>query len=425
MKMKKILASVSAAALAVSAMSVCALASEPVKKPESYEKPPVLISADTALPDTIYGPGVKVTFNLTVNDVNGGWANGSVGIIADGEILKDAKFGGTECDADSNRSWFPEGSVVIEEGQKTATVVCEADLTGKSGFNIFIFSGQPTDAADNGFFTLDSATIKNDAGFEATYADGTLTITGGAEAAPAGDTFTANLETALYVGESVTWVTAKSDSVTITGEGDYTYSISDLDIAPEALTVIYIKDVAVENGNATTSDIAPIKITYKSLKINGEEVAVKEGAPDGLNEKGVFDVAFYNIWDENYIDAPTANINSVELTINVAAAAEEVEATEATEKATEEATEAPESTTEAAPAETTAAPAETTAAPSAEETTQAAPAETTAAPAQAAGDTNTATADKNNADTGIEGVAAVAGLAVLAAGAVVIAKKRK
>lgn len=43
----------------------------------------------------------------------------------------------------------------------------------------------------------------------------------------------------------------------------------------------------------------------------------------------------------------------------------------------------------------------------------------------AAGDTNKPTDDKNNAETGIEGVAIVAGLAVLAGGAVIVAKKRK
>ena len=48
-------------------------------------------------------------------------------------------------------------------------------------------------------------------------------------------------------------------------------------------------------------------------------------------------------------------------------------------------------------------------------------ASTTAAPA----DSNTAPSDKGNADTGIEGVAVVASLAVLAAGAIVVAKKRK
>ncbi len=48
--------------------------------------------------------------------------------------------------------------------------------------------------------------------------------------------------------------------------------------------------------------------------------------------------------------------------------------------------------------------------------------DTTTAPA---GDTNKPAGDKNQPNTGVEGVAVVAGLAVLAAGAIVIAKKRK
>lgn len=43
----------------------------------------------------------------------------------------------------------------------------------------------------------------------------------------------------------------------------------------------------------------------------------------------------------------------------------------------------------------------------------------------AAGDTNEPTNDKNSPDTGVEGVAVVAGIAVIAAGAIVISKKRK
>lgn len=64
--------------------------------------------------------------------------------------------------------------------------------------------------------------------------------------------------------------------------------------------------------------------------------------------------------------------------------------------------------TEAAPAETEAAPAETEAA------------ETEAA----TGNTAAPTQDKSNADTGVEGVAVLAGIAALAAAAVVISKKR-
>ena len=65
------------------------------------------------------------------------------------------------------------------------------------------------------------------------------------------------------------------------------------------------------------------------------------------------------------------------------------------------------------------------AAPAAEET--AAPAaETTAAPAPAAGDVAAATdSTKGSPDTGIEDVAAVAGLALVAGGAFIVAKKRK
>ncbi|HBH94425.1 MAG TPA: hypothetical protein DDX91_01640 [Ruminococcaceae bacterium] len=43
----------------------------------------------------------------------------------------------------------------------------------------------------------------------------------------------------------------------------------------------------------------------------------------------------------------------------------------------------------------------------------------------AAGDVNKPSTDKNQPNTGVEGVAVVAGLAVLAAGAIVVAKKRK
>ncbi len=49
--------------------------------------------------------------------------------------------------------------------------------------------------------------------------------------------------------------------------------------------------------------------------------------------------------------------------------------------------------------------------------------ETTTAPDN--GNTSTPTEDKNTPDTGVEGVAVVAGLAIVAAGAVVVAKKRK
>lgn len=75
---------------------------------------------------------------------------------------------------------------------------------------------------------------------------------------------------------------------------------------------------------------------------------------------------------------------------------------------------------DAAPAETEAAPAETDAAPA---ETDAAPAETQA---PAAGDVAAATdSSKGSPETGIADVAAIAGLAIVAGGAVLVAKKRK
>ena len=93
----------------------------------------------------------------------------------------------------------------------------------------------------------------------------------------------------------------------------------------------------------------------------------------------------------------------------------------------------PETTTEApaddgslfetAAPEDTAAPADNAAREDTEAASSATEAvDTTAAPA--AGDTNATTTDKTSADTGVEGVAVAAGLAIIAAGAVVIAKKR-
>ena len=73
---------------------------------------------------------------------------------------------------------------------------------------------------------------------------------------------------------------------------------------------------------------------------------------------------------------------------------------------------------EAPAAEETAAPAEEAAAPAA--------AEVTAAPAPATGDVAAATdSTKGSPNTGIEDVAVVAGLALVAGGALVVAKKRK
>ena len=111
------------------------------------------------------------------------------------------------------------------------------------------------------------------------------------------------------------------------------------------------------------------------------------------------------------------NIEVLDKDGNVITGNDSAETTEAETEATTEAN------TEAETEATTEAETEATTEAETEAATEAAPAETTAAPN---GDTtNTPATDKGNADTGIEGVAVVAAIAVLAGGAVVIAKKRK
>lgn len=135
-------------------------------------------------------------------------------------------------------------------------------------------------------------------------------------------------DTYLAVGNSADWTTAYSSKVAFTGTGTYTYSLTDLSIDPDALTVIYVKDVYAEEGGDSSykTPVSPIAVTYDSVKINGVELAVAEGAPDGLNNNGIFDVCLYNIWGDSFIELSADTITSVEITLSVAAAAEDTTA---------------------------------------------------------------------------------------------------
>ncbi|MGN0617968.1 MAG: LPXTG cell wall anchor domain-containing protein [Ruminiclostridium sp.] len=149
---------------------------------------------------------------------------------------------------------------------------------------------------------------------------------------------------ALYVGESVTWVTASSDKQAISTTGEYTFKLDGLAIAPSALTVIYVKDADVEGGSASATNInADTQIITKSVKINGTEVALTEGYNTEL-AKGVLDVCWYNIWATHYISIDGIDeINSVEVTVEFAAGApaEEAPAEDKEEDKAEEEDEAP------------------------------------------------------------------------------------
>lgn len=103
--------------------------------------------------------------------------------------------------------------------------------------------------------------------------------------------FEGSADIAMYAQNQADWSTAASDPVTVNADGEYTLKLEGLSIAPDTLTVIYIKDTAVVAEEKTKSDLASdIQILTKSLKINGNEIALTEGYPTTLTDAGVFDI---------------------------------------------------------------------------------------------------------------------------------------
>lgn len=171
-------------------------------------------------------------------------------------------------------------------------------------------------------------------------------------------------------------------------------------------------DLGLENvANIENSPFEDVKVL-----IDGKEIAVDSSKLrwGDIEGNGNLRLEIYNDYGETKTDSPinVADVvgNEIAVSFKFTGFAEDAsESAESTEPAAEN-NEAAESTTAAA---------EVT------ENNNTEAAATTAAEAQT-GNTNTgAAADKNNADTGVEGVAAVAGIAIVAAGAVIIAKKRK
>lgn len=199
-------------------------------------------------------------------------------------------------------------------------------------------------------------------------------------------------------GDAMEYDTWIANDVEITADGTYTVSfekniMEDCKDGPEQFW-----NFLKLQTNISKADYPDVQITIDSLKIDGKEIEAAKSAKQS-NDKVVADdytdittintvtdgylVGFYNTWnpDETVISSEDFG-GKVECTFTV------------------------------------------TGFKSADSASAPAPAEESA-PAPA-GDANTgASADKNNADTGVEGVAAVAGIAIIAAGAIVIAKKRK
>ncbi len=201
-------------------------------------------------------------------------------------------------------------------------------------------------------------------------------------------------------GDQMEYDTWNVADVEITADGQYTASfekniMEDCKDGPES-SFNFLKlqtDIAA-------ADYPDLQITVDSLKIDGTEVSGATAAvlgqenltiddySDGCN--GISDtvvnaytIGFINIWNEEQtcIDASSFG-GKVEVTFTVsgfaAASTEDTEGNEGNE-----------------------------------------------GNEGGNGDTNATTPDKNTPDTGVEGVAVVAGIAVLAAGAIVVAKKRK
>ncbi len=173
--------------------------------------------------------------------------------------------------------------------------------------------------------------------------------------------FEGSAELALHFGNDVTWVTVASDPVVVDGPGEYTFTLTGVDRDAFNMTVLYVKDVAVEAQTATTTNLpSDIEIITKSLKINGEEIALDEGYLTTLNEAGAFDVCYYNIWATSYFSTLGMEIiNDIEVVIEIKggeaeAPAEEapVEDAPAVEAPAEDTTDAPADDATEAPAET-------------------------------------------------------------------------
>lgn len=384
MKLKKILAAAAAAAVAVSTMAVSTFA---LSTKDYLKDGTVFINADKPEDPTwaidagidqteVYG----VTYHVTFGDAE--WYGGGIGANSPSTGWKQIEWGtnAKEITADKEAgtiTWLNDEPVFKADdkyaqfwlqtwtGADTMTVN-SADVLGKDGV---VLSTDDAPAAEETTETASAAAY--------------------------------NVNTVMVMQENATWTNNKSSEVAITAEGEYTYKLDGLSIDPATATVLYIKDAACvdETPAGYQSDIGEISLEYKSLKINGADVAVKDGAQTAIKD-GIFDFALYNIWAENYIDLPTDTITSVELTVAVSAAAaapaEETATAEADEQDEDEDVDVDVDEEEDADEDEDDAPAaveadETEAVPAATEEPAPAPAAETATAAPATGNTAAAT----------------------------------
>lgn len=177
---------------------------------------------------------------------------------------------------------------------------------------------------------------------------------------------------------------ATYDDVTVDGNGTYTVTASDIDWALDKASdfnLVFVSTDAPNDGS--------IVCTEAKIIVDGKVVKTVENPVCDETQK-YFNISLANTWNSDIggygLDYPTAEL-AIEFTI-------------------EGFDEAPAATVDEAPAATEA------------------PAETTAAPV--AGNTAAATdSSKGSPETGVEDVAAIAGLALVAGAAIALTRKRK
>lgn len=431
MKMKKILASVAAAALAVSTLAISAFAAEPVtvKLDDGY-------MGDWAQAGIIkkenfdkFEGDVKVVLTVEATNV----ADGNAYLLKPMEADKgwDAV---TSQLTTSKESAKPDGFIAIHYDQTEVEFVVpsamRADMwDGGISFqvnNVIIKSAVLSDgAAESAFGVVEEADTAN---YCAASAASESSDSEEAAGAPFDKTYKATMSFADTAWGSQDW----ESTVDVPGYGTYSLKANVESFADFGVFCIDIPELGTYLGvQPGSGEYDMSKCTVSDLKVivDGSEIAVDLskvlwGDPE---EKGNLRIEIYNQYGKTKDASPIDN--------TISGSSLEVQFTLA-EVSGEAASEA-ETTTEA-PAETTAAPADTAGfdidfEPVTDDTSaaesEAVPADTadvtTETVTAPAGDTNAPAADKGNADTGVEGVAVVAALAVLAGGAVVIAKKRK
>ena len=402
MNMKKVLASVAAGAMAVSAMAVASFAAQiwtgSADQGIKWAWNPATVEA-SAFADAAEGDVVSISF--TVNGEDETKHQLKIASGSDAAALLTSPEG-------VDAQW---GTIDVEESPLSFALNA-ADLATVKANGLLIY-GYDVTITGVELGTAASGATDN----EATADEATDTATEAGFNATMGAQFDSSFN--ATIGE---W----TDDAVASGSYDkattitYDFGSEKVKLAGNYLGIKTNVPFDVAEG-AVNNEVVVSSIMADDREIEFDASKVYVG--DNDSEAGTIKITLFNEWDTNVQGNPAVDYNAINgdagfsklsVTFTVKALANEPAATEAP------ATEAPATEAPATEAPATEAPA--TEAPATEAPASTEAVDTTAAPA--AGDTTATTTDKTSADTGVEGVAVAAGLAIIAAGAVVIAKKR-